>query len=133
MPADVTCPYCNAKAALVDGRELYPHRPDLRDKLGYQCAPCDAWVGCHPGTDRPLGRLANAELRKAKMAAHAAFDPLWKAKQRRDGCSKGRARGKGYAWLADQLGIPPSECHIGMMDVATCRRVVAICEGVRRA
>lgn len=133
MPEAVTCPYCNEPAALVPASTIYPHRPDLFAKELYACEPCGAWVGCHPGTQKPLGRLANAQLRKAKMEAHAAFDPLWKAKQKREGCGKGRARGTGYAWLARQLGIPASECHIGMMDVAMCQRVVEICKGKLRA
>lgn len=115
------CPYCDAKVQLVGGLAIYPHRPDLAHKLFYRCWPCDAHVGCHPDTTKPLGRLANAELREAKKAAHAAFDPLWTA-----GAKKGK-RSAAYAWLADALGIDGKECHIGMFDVADCRRVVAAC------
>ena len=104
----------------VNGKVIYPHRQDLYDKLFYQCPPCDAYVGCHPGTDRPLGRLANAELRHAKSAAHAAFDPLW---------SHGaRNRKSAYVWLAQQLGIAVDQCHIGYFDLEQCRRVVALCK-----
>ena len=106
---------------MVGGLAIYPHRHDLREKKFYQCAPCDAYVGCHPGTTNPLGRLANAELRAAKMAAHAAFDPLWK--------SGAKKRGSAYAWLADALRIDKKQCHIGMFDVADCRRVVEVCKG----
>lgn len=98
---------------------MYPHRPDLHDKRFYRCAPCAAWVGCHPGSANPLGRLANAELRKAKSAAHTAFDPLWKSKRMR--------RKEAYGWLAERLGVKKNECHIGMFDVADCKRVVEIC------
>lgn len=120
------CPYCQQASVLVDGSAMYPHRPDLSDKWFYRCDPCKAWVGCHPNTKTPLGRLANAELRKAKSAAHAAFDPLWKRKTPRKG-----ARSNGYAWLAQQLGIAPADCHIGMMDVDMCKRVVAVCQPYR--
>lgn len=115
----VSCSYCGREAELVDGTEVYPHRPDLSDKKFYRCEPCAAWVGCHPGTDRPLGRLANAELRRAKMAAHQALDPLWRS---------GRmSRSQAYDWLARQLGLHKSECHVGKFDVETCNRVVMIC------
>ncbi|MDQ2079522.1 zinc-finger-containing protein [Xanthobacteraceae bacterium Astr-EGSB] len=129
----LACPYCGNAAALVTGREVYPHRGDrdLIEKPFWACLPCGAWVGCHPGTTSPLGRLANAELRKAKMAAHAAFDPFWKAKMRRDGVPKKKARGLAYKWLAGQLGIAREDCHVGMMDVETCRRVVEVCNGFR--
>lgn len=117
------CPYCHHPAKLVTGTALYPHRPDLFEKWFYLCFPCDAHVGCHPGTTNPLGRLANPELRTAKIEAHAAFDPIWR--------NAGKKRGEAYAWLARKLGIPKPQCHIGMFDVATCHRVIEICQGRR--
>lgn len=128
------CPYCDQTAELVAGDVIYPHRPDLSSRCFWRCEPCGAWVGTHKDSKRhaPLGRLANVELRKAKQQAHAVFDPLWKGKMRRDKCSKTEARQAGYRWLADQLEIEGSACHIGMFDVETCRRVVAICWKVRQ-
>lgn len=119
MIETVICPYCQQKARLADGAYIYPHRRDLADKPFYLCEPCDAFVGCHPGTLKPLGRLADAKLRSAKSAAHATFDPIWKTKQ--------KTRSEAYAWLATELGISPDECHIGMFDFETCRRTVEIC------
>ena len=85
-----------------------------------RCKPCNAYVGCYPD-GRPLGRLANAELRRAKMAAHAAFDPVWKS---------GRmARSEAYSWLSKQLGIRPEDTHIGMFDVEMCNQVVETVKG----
>jgi hypothetical protein len=111
----VHCDYCNRRAVFTDSAVVYSGR-----SYGniYYCKPCKAWVGVHKGTRHPLGRLANAELRKAKMKAHAAFDPLWK-----DGDMN---RAQAYEWLADALGIPAARCHIGMFDVETCRRVVQV-------
>lgn len=130
----VVCDYCGSEAELVGGDVIYPHRPDLAGKKIWRCSPCDAYVGTHQDSDaKPLGRLANRDLREAKIAAHAAFDPLWRAKVRRDGCSRSKARGKGYKWLAGQLGIEAKDCHIGMFDVETCRRVVAVVEGCGKA
>lgn len=118
-PRLVKCPYCDMKADLVSGEAIYPHRKDLRDLKFYRCEPCGAYVGCHKGTTNPLGRLADAELREAKMAAHAVFDPIW-----RSGLMK---RTEAYQWLAGQLGIDPKDCHIGMFDVDTCCLVASIC------
>lgn len=128
------CPYCDQPSKLVTGADIYPHRRDLRKLKFWHCKPCKAWVGCHrpnrkfgyDGT-QPLGRLANAELRKAKSAAHAAFDPLWRGKMQRDGKGQVEARNAGYAWLSEQLGVGVDDCHIGMFDVETCERVVAVC------
>lgn len=117
----VVCPYCKGRAEKVTGEKIYPHRPDLYHKTFWECEPCDAYVGCHPNTDTPLGRLANFDLRMAKQAAHASFDPLWK-----DGKM---SRASAYKWLSEQLGINRKDCHIGMFDEETCERVVSICRG----
>ena len=68
----VSCPYCNAPAELVRGDVIYRGRPELHAKRFWRCAPCGAHVGCHAPNRRfgydgtqPLGRLANASLRKA--------------------------------------------------------------------
>ena len=113
------CPYCGNKSDGVTGQVVYPHRPDLHNKWFYRCVPCDAYVDCHPNTKNPLGRLANAELRKYKSMAHRAFDPIWK--------SKAMKRSDAYKALAAEMRIQPSECHIGMFDIAQCKQVIAIC------
>lgn len=115
----IDCPYCNIPAHLKNGIFVYPHRPDLFKKFFYVCFWCKAHVGCHPDTKKPLGRLANAELRRLKQAAHAAFDPLW-----REGDMK---REQAYKWLAGELKIERKDCHIGMMDEETCKKVVEVC------
>lgn len=111
----IVCDYCGMPARSIRGAQLYPHRPDLYTKRFWRCEPCDAHVGCHRD-GKPLGRLANAELRKAKMQAHAAFDPLWK--------SGSMSRTEAYRWLSRELGIPPQQTHIGMFDVETCKRTI---------
>lgn len=65
-----------------------------------------------------MGRLANAELRAAKSAAHLAFDKLWKGGK--------MSRRNAYAWLAKALDINPLHCHIGMFDVDQCKKVVEV-------
>lgn len=124
-PEPPTCPYCGApaefmasSAPLYNGRDFGP---------AWACKPCGAWVGCHPNSKKPLGRLADKKLRRAKMEAHAAFDPMWRRKMAKDGCSKKHARGRGYRWLANQLGLTVEQTHIGMFDIATCERVVEVC------
>lgn len=128
------CPYCSAFSVLVTGAAIYPHRPDLTALNFYQCAPCDAYVGCHKAAGsagdgtRPLGRLANAELRSAKKAAHAVFDPIWLGRLALSPTlGRTKVRNLCYFELAKLMGIPLEQCHIGMMDIAACRRVVAIC------
>lgn len=117
----VACDYCRKPAKLVTGKIVYPHRKDLLHKFFWYCKDCGAWVGTHKNSKdkAPLGRLANKELRQAKMAAHAVFDPIWKS---------GRmSRPSAYAWLAEATGISKPNCHIGMMDVDGCKSVIVAC------
>ena len=124
--SQVICPYCARPALLVGGEAIYPNRADLFEKHFWHCAPCGAYVGCHGNNGHPgngdgtvaLGRLANAELRQAKIAAHAAFDPLWR--------NGGMQRKKAYAWLSSAMRLPPKDTHIGFFDVAQCNEVVTV-------
>jgi len=120
MNNKVICDYCGKEPQMVTGKRMYPHRPDLYSKFFYLCEPCEAYVGCHPGTNKALGRLANKELRGWKSAAHREFDPLWRNGEMR--------RQEAYAWLSNELGIPGRDTHIGMFDVEMCKRVVNSCK-----
>lgn len=122
----VECPYCRQKAELVGGAKIYPHRADLYQLKFWHCKPCGAYVGCHKpsrhnGFDPtvPLGRLADAQLRKAKSAAHETFDRIWKEGY--------KTRSEAYAWLATNLNIKIEDCHIGEFDVDKCNQVQSAC------
>lgn len=117
----VFCPYCGRKAEYVDSKIVYGKS---FGKI-YLCRQCMAYVGVHKGTDKPLGRLANAELRYWKRAAHAAFDPMWKY-----GRFKG-FRDVAYGWLAKRMELPMELTHIGMFDVVQCKKVIQICRNER--
>lgn len=114
------CEYCGNEADLVTGKDIYPQYPGLWNLWLWQCKPCKAHVGTHTNSKdhAALGRLANAELRKAKREAHAAFDPLWKNGQ--------RSRKTAYKWLARKMGIDVNRCHIGWFDLDQCKMVVWI-------
>lgn len=113
------CPYCGAEATFETGAVIYPHRRDLASKVFWACLPCAAWTGCHPGTNKRMGRLANAETRQLKMAAHQVFDPIWKSKR--------MSRTKAYKWLQEQTGLSERECHIGWMSDENLRFVIELC------
>lgn len=118
------CEYCGNQAQLVKGAKIYPHRPDLYHKDFYYCdnGHEPAYVGCHRGTIKPLGRLADKELRSAKSRAHAEFDPMW-----RDKPSYFKSRGKAYNWLANKMKKPSHETHIGMFNIEECEQVIKHC------
>jgi len=114
------CIECGATGhSLSDGRRAYPHRPDLYSKPFWFCS-CGAFVGCHPGTKKALGSPAGKATKRARMDAHAAFDPIWKGKQ--------MGRSDAYRWLAAALGIEPRDCHISHMNADLARRAAAVCK-----
>ena len=115
------CPYCGRPTELIDSAEVY-HGYSFGPI--YICRQCDAYVGCHKGTTRAMGRLANADLRKWKHQAHEAFDKLWK------GEGKIMNRHQAYKFLSEKLGLPPKYTHIGMFKPETCKKVIEICEKV---
>ena len=120
------CPYCEKPARLTRGFHVYPGHKKLADLRFWRCEACDAHVGCHPGGSgcRPLGSLANAELRRLRQKAHAAFDPIWK--------SAGLSRNEAYQWLGGALGIKKNDCHIGSFNADQCQRTLAECAAFER-
>lgn len=121
MRIRVVCPYCDKDSKLVNGSFIYPGMRHLYSKSFYLCAPCKAWVGCHPKSINPLGRLANGPLRKLKQAAHAVFDPIW------NNCTMSRK--EAYKKLGDRMGISEANTHIGMFNEEQCELVIEICKG----
>ena len=118
------CPYCGAEVVLKDATFVYPNhcRKEKRNSKMWVCSnfpKCNAYVGCHEGTEIPLGRVANERLRTLKKEAHRQFDPIWK--------SGLMSRKDAYKWLADMLKISFEECHIGLFDVKMCQKVIHLC------
>lgn len=102
----MTILYCcgcqkDVEARLIDGKEKYPHRPDLYDLPFWKCYGCGNSVGCHHKTQdrtRPLGCIPTKEIMEARKHIHAILDPIWKQKK--------MPRGKLYAILGEHLGRP---------------------------
>jgi hypothetical protein len=113
------CQYCGSVSVLVGGETIYPHRSDLYDKLFWSCLPCVAYVGCYPDSTKPMGELANKELRRARGRVHRVFDVIWKQGH--------KTRTDAYSWLANQLHLSLAKCHIGMFDLDTCSRAWKFC------
>lgn len=116
------CPYCGAEVILKDASFIYHSNKSKEWGKVWVCSSypkCNSYVGCHKGTEIPLGRLANARLRTLKKEAHRQFDPMWK--------SGLMDRREAYKWLSKMLDIPQQECHIGMFDIKMCQRVIHLC------
>lgn len=69
------CHYCGGKVILTQATDIYEHG----EGSIYLCTNCNAFVSCHKGTTRPMGRLANAVLRMKRREVHQIFDAWWTA------------------------------------------------------
>ena len=118
------CRYCGGVIRLVPASKVYgaaaAKRLGLEQEHIYQCQNCNARVGCHKGTTRPLGNVANETLRLKRMETHRVFDGFWRR--------RGMTRSQGYNWLAKQMELPKSHTHIGGFEMEQCQKVIDLCE-----
>lgn len=111
------CPYCKKEAKFCSNAEVYGKRFG-KSHMCYWCVFCDAYVGTHNNTAKPLGTMANRALRKMRQHVHGAIDPLWKSGK--------YTRGEVYKRLSDAFG---HEIHVGESDIEKCKE---ICRTVQR-
>jgi len=60
---------------------------------------------------------------RARVAAHAAFDQLWKPYPEGE---RFRRRARAYIWLRRQMDLKEHECHIALFNEAQCQKVVEL-------
>lgn len=106
------CPYCKMEAIWCENKEIYG-RNYGKSYMCYLCKKCDAYVGCHNNSKKPLGTMANKELREWRKKTHTTIDPIW-----RDGVI---SRGKLYRMMSDHFGF---DVHIGESDVEICKKII---------
>ena len=124
MKKETICRYCGGPIRLIPAKAIYGDsvcKLGLENESVYQCQNCNARVGCHKGTTRPLGNVANEMLRLKRMETHKVFDAFWK--------SNHMSRTQAYKWLSQQLRIPEKQAHIGGFEMDQCQRVIEMCGG----
>ncbi len=108
----IGCPKCGAVMRLKHSRY----------GLFYGCIKwpkCDMVHGAHPDGS-PLGKPVNSKTRLKRIAAHEAFDRLWKDR------GSPMNRNQAYAWLAEKMKGSGLK-HIGEMEDKDLRQVISIC------
>lgn len=123
MKPPTICRYCGGVIRPVPAETVYRASADrlrLKGETIYQCQNCGARVGCHKGTPRPLGNVANEILRLKRIETHQAFDALWKRKH--------MSRTAAYKWLARKMRLSEESAHIGGFEMDQCQRVIELCE-----
>ncbi len=116
MKKPTICRYCEGKVILTDSSRIYGKD---YGKI-FLCTTCNAFVGVHKRTEKPLGTLANSILRSKRKETHQVFDKFWK--------DNNMSRTEGYKWLSEKMGLPYKSTHIGYFEIEDCQKVIDICE-----
>lgn len=119
MKKSVICNYCNQPCKWVENKEIYG-RNYGRSYMIWLCVDCDAYVGCHNNSKKPLGRVANKELRDLRKESKNLFISKY---LRKWNCPN-HVKDSMYKRLASEINIPVSECHFGMFDEKRCKDVI---------
>lgn len=121
------CRYCGGVVRLAPAAEIYgmaaARRLGIEREKFYRCQNCNARVGCHKGTTRPFGNLANETLRMKRKETHQIFDSFWK--------ERGMTRTQAYHWMAKKLRLSEQLAHIGGFEMDRCQRLIDLCEKER--
>ena len=119
MKIPTICRYCGGVIRLVPAETVYgssANRLEKRNEKIYQCQNCNARVGCHRGTNRPFGNVANEVLRLKRIETHQAFDSFWKQRH--------MSRTAAYKWLAEKMDLPMETAHIGGFEMDQCQKAI---------
>jgi hypothetical protein len=115
----VRCPYCAAAAVLRDGS--YVHGEMNRGGKLYVCArfpACNAYVGAY-ANHKPMGTLADGNLRHKRIETHRLFDRLWK-----QGIM---SRSGAYNWMRAKFGMSADQAHIAQFSEYMCEALMTEC------
>ena len=107
---EVICQYCGEPAEYIDSKYYYSN--GVSYGMIYWCKKDDAMVGTHKNSGKPLGSLANKELRELRKECHVMFDKLWKDGE--------MTRKEAYRRLEERLGIK----HIAWTTNEEAKRII---------
>ena len=120
------CPYCGSSVLYRSADGIY--KDNSKNVMLYVCSnypECDAYVRVHPGTNKPVGTMANQQLRVLREKTHKAFDKIHK--------SGIMTKQEAYYWLANLIDAPLSEAHIGYLREYYCQKVLEESEKLLKA
>lgn len=106
------CPACLQPMRLEASGQRYA---DGQPKRYWCCRPCKL-SGRANKAGGLLGQLADARTRRARKRAHIALDRLWQGSW--------MTRDDAYQMVADLMGLPDAEAHIGRFDGDQCHRLI---------
>ena len=118
----ITCPYCGAPAICRPASTVFGNAVRQKGSYLYLCSrwpACDSYVAAHKRDLRPMGTLANKDLRRKRILAHEALEKLHRHRH--------MEKWAVYVWLQGKLGLDPEEVHIGMFSDEMCDKVISLC------
>ena len=113
--------HCGARAMLRPASVIHGNK--AKEKYLYICSrypACDSYVGVHQKTLKPLGTLADKELRAKRIQAHQIFNRLWES-----GLMK---KWQAYKWMAGKFGLNNQQAHIAKFSNYMCNELITLCE-----
>ena len=118
----IHCPYCGAPAVCRPASTVYGTDTIAPKSYLYLCSnwpSCDAYVSAQRKDRRPMGTLANSELRHKRILAHRALQRLQKERHMDKWAT--------YLWLQARLGLDADHAHIGIFSSQMCDQVISLC------
>lgn len=111
------CPYCSGAVTLVTNDVIYGEA--MGWPLIYYCQNCYARVSCHPGTNIPMGVMADRKTQKARVEAHQHLDALLRGKS-------DWHRQQLYKLIAAIMGVRIA--RISYFNAEECNRIIQMCK-----
>lgn len=118
----INCPYCGSPAICRPASMVHGDSTLEKGLYLYVCSnwpECDAYVAAHKKDKRPMGTLANGNLRHKRILAHNALKEFQ--------ISRHMEKWAVYLWLQGKLGLREDQAHIGMFSEKMCDRVIFLC------
>jgi len=80
---------------------------------------CDSYIGAHKKSMRPMGTMADSNLRNKRIEAHRALDAIWK--------NGYMTKHSTYIWLQNRLNLREKDTHIGKFSYYLCEQTIREC------
>ena len=112
------CNVCHSSAIRkTSNKEVYG--VEYGNGMCYLCDSCGSYVGCHKD-GRPLGILANKQMRLKKIKCHSLFDAVWRSGELR--------RSECYHILSKKMNISYRDCHFGLFGIEELNAALNVLE-----
>lgn len=126
----VKCPYCGSPVQHYPSSTFIYKTRDLGPVWCCSRYPgCNAYVGCHPGTEKPKGPLADSRLRSQRIKAHEILDQLVRINQT---IGIPDPRSKTYQLLANKMNRKTEMTHIGWFNHMEMQHCLTVLEELKK-